>query len=213
MPRASDVQAAPTQVDRAALGFFRRSTIRVRLSIAFLSIAIVIVGLGLLGAWQLQVLADAAAEHPDPQALAAASRAGQAVVLGASLGLFVLCFVLCYPLTVAIVKPIRVAARIAGRVAGGDLTQQVRTGGTDEAMRPLPSFVHIITVPVSAMSAFAPDIPAPAVNISPRLRSRIVCTCPRTVTELPRDRLGRMSSTSACTRFATLARSVPCTLT
>jgi methyl-accepting chemotaxis protein len=133
MPRASDVQAAATQVDRAALGFFRRSTIRVRLSIAFLSLAVVIIGLGVLGAWQLQVLADAAVEHPQPQAVAAAARAGQAVMLGVSLGLFVLCFVLCYPLTVAIVKPIRVAARIAGRVAGGDLTQQVRTGGTDEA--------------------------------------------------------------------------------
>ena len=120
-------------IDRAALGFFRRSTIRVRLTIAFLTIAFVMVAMGLIGAWQLQRLADVAAARPSAEALAAATRGAQQVLLGLSLGLFVLCFVLCYPLVVHIVKPIRIAARIATRVASGDLTMRVRTGGSDEA--------------------------------------------------------------------------------
>ena len=41
----------------------------------------------------------------------------------------------------------------------------------------------------------------------------MVCTCPRMSTRLPRESLGRISSTSFCTFEATLARSVPCTLT
>jgi methyl-accepting chemotaxis protein len=121
------------EVDAAALGLFRRSTIRVRLTIAFLSIAAIMVLLGAVGAWQLQRLAEVAATQPSAQALAAATRSGQAVVLGLAGTVFVLCFVLCYPLVVAIVKPIRVAARIAAKVAAGDLTVRVRTGGTDEA--------------------------------------------------------------------------------
>jgi methyl-accepting chemotaxis protein len=121
------------EVDRAALGFFRRSTIRVRLTIAFLSITIVIVALGLIGAWQLQELANVAARQPSADVLAAATRRGQAVMVGFAFAVFVLCFVFCYPLVVAIVKPIRIAARIATKVAAGDLTMRVRTGGTDEA--------------------------------------------------------------------------------
>jgi methyl-accepting chemotaxis protein len=121
------------EVDGAALGFFRRSTIRVRLTVAFLSIAAIMVLLGVVGAWQLQRLAAVAATQPSAEALAAATRSGQAVVLGLAGTVFVLCFVLCYPLVVAIVKPIRVAARIAAKVAAGDLTVRVRTGGTDEA--------------------------------------------------------------------------------
>jgi methyl-accepting chemotaxis protein len=124
---------ASQDIDRAALGFFRRSTIRVRLTIAFLVVAGVMVLLGVVGAVQLQRLADFAGTQPTPQALAAATRAGQTVVLGLASVVFVLCFALCYPLVVAIVKPIRVAARIATKVAAGDLTVEVRTGGTDEA--------------------------------------------------------------------------------
>jgi methyl-accepting chemotaxis protein len=63
----------------------------------------------------------------------ASARSAQALVLGVTGALFALAFGICYPLTVHIVKPIRVAARIANRVAAGDLTIQVRTGGTDEA--------------------------------------------------------------------------------
>ncbi|MGV3494792.1 MAG: methyl-accepting chemotaxis protein [Ramlibacter sp.] len=126
-------QPASQDVDGAALGFFRRSTIRVRLTIAFLAVAFVILGLGVLGAWQLQELANVAAARPQPQVLQAALEAAQLLVLGACVALFILCFALCYPLTVHIVKPIRVAARIATKVAGGDLTVKVRTGGTDEA--------------------------------------------------------------------------------
>ena len=121
------------EVDRAALGLFRRSTIRVRLTIAFLTIAVVMLLLGAAGAWQLQKLADVAATQPSAEALAAATRSGQAVVLGIAGTVFVLCFLVCYPLVVAIVKPIRIAARIATKVASGDLTVHVRTGGTDEA--------------------------------------------------------------------------------
>ena len=124
---------ASQDIDRAARGFFRRSTIRVRLTIAFLTIAGVMVLMGVVGAWQLQQLANVAAANPSPEKLAQATRAGQATILGLALGVFVLCFLLCYPLVVAIVKPIRVAARIAGKVASGDLTLRVRTGGTDEA--------------------------------------------------------------------------------
>ena len=126
--------AAPAhEIDRAALGFFRRSTIRVRLTIAFLSITAVIVALGVIGAWQLQELADVASRQPSPEVLAAATRRGQSVMVGFALAVFVLCFLFCYPLVVAIVKPIRIAARIATKVAAGDLTMRVRTGGTDEA--------------------------------------------------------------------------------
>ena len=119
--------------DRAALGFFRRSTIRVRLSIAFLTVAIVMVLLGVFGAWQLQRLAEVAATQPSPEALAQATRSGQLLMLAIGATLFGLCFIVCYPLVVNVVKPVRIAARIASRVAAGDLTVRVRTGGTDEA--------------------------------------------------------------------------------
>jgi methyl-accepting chemotaxis protein len=129
----ASAHAAAPEIDRAALGFFRRSTIRVRLTAAFLSIATILGLLGMLGVWQLQVLADAAVANPTPEAIRAAARASQLLV-GAVCGTVVLlAFVLCYPLTVAIVKPIRVAARIATKVAAGDLTVRVRTGGSDEA--------------------------------------------------------------------------------
>ncbi|MCC2633902.1 MAG: chemotaxis sensory transducer [Ramlibacter sp.] len=126
-------QAAIHEVDRAALSVFRRSTIRVRLTIAFLVAAIFIAGLGLIGAWQLQVLADVAASRPTPQALAAATLSAQTLLLGVCAAMFIFAFVVCFPLTLHIVKPIRVAARIATRVASGDLTVKVRTGGSDEA--------------------------------------------------------------------------------
>jgi hypothetical protein len=48
---------------------------------------------------------------------------------------------------------------------------------------------------------------------SPRKEDCMVSTWPRIVTWLPRESLGRISSTSFLTSFATLARSVPCTLT
>jgi len=131
-PREARADAA-SEADRAALGFFRRSTIRVRLTIAFLTIAVIVVMLGLVGALQLQRLADVAATRPSPEVLEAATRSGQQVMLGIAGILFFLCFLLCYPLVVAIVKPIRIAARIAAKVAAGDLTVRVRTGGTDEA--------------------------------------------------------------------------------
>jgi methyl-accepting chemotaxis protein len=130
-------------IDRSARGFFRRSTIRVRLTIAFLALAFVILGLGVLGAWQLQLLADAAARNPAPGALQSALENAQMLVLGACAVLFVLCFALCYPLTVHIVKPIRVAARIASKVAAGDLTVKVRTGGTDEAAELMLALAHM----------------------------------------------------------------------
>ena len=38
------------------------------------------------------------------------------------------------------------------------------TGGTDDASRPLPSLVHIMTVPDSAISALAPVMPTSAVE-------------------------------------------------
>lgn len=121
------------EVDRAALGFFRRSTIRARLTIAFLAIAAILALLGGLGVWQLQAVADVAAANAGPEAVRAAVRSAQVLLLGVTAVVVTFAFVLCYPLTVAIVKPVRVAARIATRVAAGDLTLKVRTGGTDEA--------------------------------------------------------------------------------
>jgi methyl-accepting chemotaxis protein len=136
--RAADSQrpsqrAAANEVDRAALGFFRKSTIRVRLTAGFLSAAIIMGLLGLLGTWQLQQLSDFAATGPGPDALQAATRKAQAIVLGTAMAIVATLFCVCYPLVVAIVKPIRVAARIATKVAAGDLTVKVRTGGSDEA--------------------------------------------------------------------------------
>jgi methyl-accepting chemotaxis protein len=125
--------APASEVDRAALGFFRRSTIRVRLTAGFLSAAVIMGLLGVLGAWQLQHLSDFAATGPQPEALQAATRSAQIVMLGIAFGAVSTLFTVCYPLVVAIVKPIRVAARIATKVAAGDLTVQVRTGGSDEA--------------------------------------------------------------------------------
>lgn len=121
------------EIDRSALGFFRRATIRARLTIAFLLLAGVLALLGVVGVWQLQVLADAALANSGAEAIQAAARAGQLVVGAISGTVFLLAFVLCYPLTVHVVKPVRVAARIATRVAAGDLTVRVRTGGSDEA--------------------------------------------------------------------------------
>jgi len=125
-------QAAGHEIDRAALGFFRRSTIRTRLTTAFVAIAAILALLGGLGVWQLQVLADAALANPAPAAVRAAAQSAQVLVGGICAGVMVVAFLLCYPMTVAIVKPIRVAAKIAKRVAAGDLTVRVRTGGTDE---------------------------------------------------------------------------------
>jgi methyl-accepting chemotaxis protein len=119
-------------IDRAALGFFRRSTIRVRLTAAFLSIAAVLGVQGAIGLWQLQRFADLAATHPSTHALQEALGSAQSVVFGFAAVVVVLAFSLCYPLTVHIVKPVRVAAKIAQRVASGDLTVKVRTGGSDE---------------------------------------------------------------------------------
>src|SRR6476619_855355 len=97
MQRQTDEPAGASgsshEIDRAALGLFRRSTIRVRLTIAFLSITIVIVALGLIGAWQLQELANVAARQPSADVLAAATRRGQTVMVGFALAVFVLCFV------------------------------------------------------------------------------------------------------------------------
>jgi hypothetical protein len=101
------------EVDRPALGFFRRSTIRTRLTVAFLLLAVVLAMLGVVGVWQLQVLADAAVANPAPEAVRAAARAAQVLVGGVCAVVVVVGFSLGYPLTVAIVKPIRVAARIA----------------------------------------------------------------------------------------------------
>ncbi|HEY0824173.1 MAG TPA: methyl-accepting chemotaxis protein [Ramlibacter sp.] len=125
--------AAAPDIDPAAQGFFRRSTIRVRLTAGFLSAAFIMALLGVLGVWQLQQLSDFAATHPGPQALQAATRSAQAVMMGIALAVVATLFCVCYPLVVAIVKPIRVAARIATKVAAGDLTVRVRTGGSDEA--------------------------------------------------------------------------------
>jgi methyl-accepting chemotaxis protein len=121
------------EIDRAALGWFRRSTIRVRLTIGAWSLAIALLGMGVLGAWQLQVLADAAAKQAGTQALQEATRDAQWFVLGAAVLLFVVAYAFLYPMTVHIVKPIRVAAKLAQRMAAGDLTVRVRTGGSDEA--------------------------------------------------------------------------------
>jgi methyl-accepting chemotaxis protein len=130
---AGDGRAAVQEIDRAALGLFRRSTIRTRLTIAFVSLAIVLALLGAVGAWQLQVLAEAALANPAAEAVKAAARTGQFVVGAITGSALVLGFLLCYPLVVHVVKPVRIAARIAVRVAAGDLTLRVRTGGSDEA--------------------------------------------------------------------------------
>ncbi|HVE54770.1 MAG TPA: methyl-accepting chemotaxis protein [Ramlibacter sp.] len=132
MPAANE-PAASRHVDRSALGFFRRSTIRTRLTIGFLVPAAIMAGLAALGAWELQQLSDFAAMQPGKDALQQATRGAQAMMLGIAFACFVLLCCVCYPLVVGIVKPIRVAARIATKVAAGDLTVTVRTGGTDEA--------------------------------------------------------------------------------
>jgi len=120
------------EIDRAALGLFRRSTIRTRLTAAFLGIAAIVGVQGALGAWQLQQLAAVAATQPGAAALQAALGSALSVVVGFAIVVVVFAFALCYPLTVHIVKPVRVAAKIAKRVASGDLTVKVRTGGSDE---------------------------------------------------------------------------------
>jgi methyl-accepting chemotaxis protein len=131
---ASDTAPAnQREIDRSEFGFFRRATIRARLTTAFLLLACVLALLGVVGVWQLQVLADAASANSGAEAIQAAARSGQIVVGAISGTVFLLAFLLCYPLTVHVVKPVRVAARIATRVAAGDLTVSVRTGGTDEA--------------------------------------------------------------------------------
>ena len=99
--------AASQHIDRAALGFFRRSTIRARLTIGFLFPAFALGALGVLGAWELQQLSDFAATRPTPQALQEATRSAQAVMLGIAATVVVALFCFCYPLVVAIVKPIR----------------------------------------------------------------------------------------------------------
>jgi methyl-accepting chemotaxis protein len=127
------VHADIRDLDRSALGFFRRSTIRARLTIAFLLLAGAMALLGTVGVWQLEVLANAALSNSGADAIRDAARSGQIVVAAICGTVFVLAFVFCYPLTVHVVKPVRVAARLAGRVAAGDLTVRVRTGGSDEA--------------------------------------------------------------------------------
>jgi methyl-accepting chemotaxis protein len=134
---------APHEIDRAALGLFRRSTIRVRLTIGALSLALALLGMGVLGAWQLQVLADVAAGQPGPQALHAAVRNAQAIVMGVAVLVFLVAYAFLYPMTVHIVKPIRIAAKIAQRVAAGDLTVKVRTGGSDEAAQLLRALAEM----------------------------------------------------------------------
>jgi methyl-accepting chemotaxis protein len=143
-------QFAGHEVDRAALGLFRRSTIRTRLTITFSLLAIVLAMMGVVGVWQLQVLADAAVANPAPDAVRAAARAAQILVGGVCAVVVVVGFFLGYPLTVAIVKPIRIAARIAKRIAAGDLTVRVRTGGSDEAAQLMQALadmtVHLRTI-------------------------------------------------------------------
>jgi methyl-accepting chemotaxis protein len=143
-------RAGAHEVDRAALGLFRRSTIRTRLTIAFLVLAVVLAMMGVLGVWQLQVLADAAVANPAPAAVRAAAHAAQVLVGGVCAVVVVVGFFLGYPVTVAIVKPIRIAARIATRVASGDLTVRVRTGGKDEAAQLMQALadmtVHLRTI-------------------------------------------------------------------
>ncbi|HEX2545911.1 MAG TPA: methyl-accepting chemotaxis protein [Ramlibacter sp.] len=132
-PRPTAPQTLNTEVDRAALGFFRKSTIRARLTLGFCSAAAIMALLGVLGAWQLQVLFEVASGRPSPAALLEATRNAQYLVMGVALTVVATLFCLCYPMVVAIVKPIRVAARISTKVASGDLTVKVRTGGRDEA--------------------------------------------------------------------------------
>src|SRR5690606_2947803 len=61
-PEPAVTQApAASGMDRAALGFFRLSTIRVRLTIAFLLLAFMLALLGGVGAWRLQHLGQEAA--------------------------------------------------------------------------------------------------------------------------------------------------------
>jgi len=132
-PGSAPASPAVHGVDQAALRFFRRGTIRTRLTIAFVGLAMALAALGMLGAWQLQQLAELAAHQVDSELLHATARSAQTLMLGTTAALVVLSFALCYPLTLAIVRPIRVAAKIARRVASGDLTVKVRTGGGDEA--------------------------------------------------------------------------------
>ena len=142
-PAPAMVRHAAHGVDVAALGLFRRGTIRTRLTAAFLLLAIALAALGWLGAWQLQQLAGLAASQPDMEALQQAARSGQSLVLWVTAAVVALAFALCYPLTVGIVRPIRVAAKIAKRVAAGDLTVKVRTGGSDEAAQLLAALAEM----------------------------------------------------------------------
>jgi methyl-accepting chemotaxis protein len=133
----------PNEIDRAALGLFRRSTIRVRLTAAFVTAAALIALQGALGVWQLHELAAVAAKQPPAQVLQDALGAAQALVAGICAIVVVLAFCVVYPMTVAIVKPIRVAAKIAKRVASGDLTVRVRTGGSDEVAQLLKALAEM----------------------------------------------------------------------
>jgi methyl-accepting chemotaxis protein len=132
-----------TDIDRAALGLFRRSTIRVRLTAVFLCLAAVLGMEGALGIWQLHAFAAVAAKQPSAQVLQEALASAQATLLWVSALVVVAAFAVCYPLTVAIVKPIRVAAKISRRIASGDLTVKVRTGGGDEAAQLLKALAEM----------------------------------------------------------------------
>jgi methyl-accepting chemotaxis protein len=141
VPPSRGVAAAG--VDRAALGFFRRGTIRLRLTLGFLSLAVALTALGAVGVWQLRVLADFAAANPGPAAVQAAAQSAGNLIVGLTSLVVVLAFALCYPLTVSVVKPVRVAAKLAQRIASGDLTVQVRTGGSDEAAKLMAALAEL----------------------------------------------------------------------
>ena len=136
------LRAAVLEVDRSALGFFRRSTIRVRLTIAFLMLACVLAPAG-----GRRCLATASAGRrrrgqSGPEAIRAAAWNGPA---GGGLDQ--------RDRLRARLRPVlsahrargeagAVAARIAA-VAAGDLTVRVRTGGSDEAAQLMTSLAEM----------------------------------------------------------------------
>ncbi|HEX2545913.1 MAG TPA: methyl-accepting chemotaxis protein [Ramlibacter sp.] len=119
---AASAPAPARLADAAARGWFRRSTVQARLTLAFCLLGAMNFASLLIAMWQLRQVQAAAI---DPES---ASRQ--------LLAMFAVLAVLSTPLIIGllyhIIKPMYAAAHIARKVADGDLSVKVRTGGTDE---------------------------------------------------------------------------------
>jgi methyl-accepting chemotaxis protein len=122
-------------LDPKARSWLRHSTVRTRLTAAFIILAGVSLSATLMAVWQLGQIEHAALTEGSGAAVAERARSASRLLLV----LFVVLTAVSIPFVVAllmnILRPMLVAVRIARKVADGDLTVQVRTGGRDELAR------------------------------------------------------------------------------